>query len=133
METLNFEFSDHLPIEDNTLTLMLREWTSQGYVTRDYRVLSLTRAKIEAKPETVAAKPQNPTTSRKKKPEAKANAKISINHASADELATVKGLSAKVVAAIIAGRPFADLEALCSVKGMGEKLLAKVRTQLTCP
>ena len=41
-------------------------------------------------------------------------------------LLAVKGLGATVVQAIIAGRPYAALDDLCRVKGMGPKLLSKV-------
>ncbi|MCE1181254.1 MAG: helix-hairpin-helix domain-containing protein [Rhodocyclales bacterium] len=55
---------------------------------------------------------------------------VSINHASAAELAKVKGLNQRLAESIIAGRPWAKLEALVAVKGIGEKTLARLRKHL---
>jgi len=43
------------------------------------------------------------------------------------ELAAVKGVSQALAAAIVAARPYAGLDDLVKAKGMGEKLLAKLR------
>ena len=61
----------------------------------------------------------------------RAEALPSVNTASADELAAIKGLSKTVAKAIVAGRPYASLDELTRAKGMGEKLLAKLRQQLS--
>ncbi|MCP5340524.1 MAG: helix-hairpin-helix domain-containing protein [Sinobacteraceae bacterium] len=61
----------------------------------------------------------------------RAEALPSVNTASADELAAIKGLSKTVAQAIVAGRPYASLDELTRAKGMGEKLLAKLRQQLS--
>lgn len=149
-----------LPAE-GYLTLMLREWTPAGYVTRDYRALeeSLIEpvkpvaaeteqplvkpkkapAKAEAKAQPIA-KPAAPTEAVATKPapaepvaakpvEAKTTT-VSVNKASAAELSAVKGLSDTVAKAIIAARPYATLDELVKAKGMGPKLLAKVRGAL---
>ena len=55
---------------------------------------------------------------------------VSVNKASAAELSAVKGLSDTVAKAIIAARPYATLDELVKAKGMGPKLLAKVRGAL---
>lgn len=55
---------------------------------------------------------------------------VSINHASAAELAKVKGLNLRLAESIITGRPWAKLEALVAVKGIGEKTLARLRKHL---
>jgi DNA uptake protein ComE-like DNA-binding protein len=139
---------------------MLREWTPAGYVTRDYRNFAATPAKAEekakpaakakpvAKPKAaVAAKPAavaKAPVAEEKKPAAKAAdvpakkviaakaaAKaVSINKASEDELAALKGLPREVARAIVAGRPYASIEDVCKAKGMGLKKLAKLRDQL---
>lgn len=154
-----------------TLTLMLREWTPAGYVTRDFRNITLTNAAqaveaveaVEAsepvkaaevetvetteavvaneapagtqQPEVVeAADTPTSKTARKaakkspKKAIAKpeADARVSINTASVDELATVKGLRRSVAEAIVAARPFGILGDVVRVKGMGVKLYEKV-------
>ena len=143
-----------LPAE-GYLTLMLREWTPAGYVTRDYRTLSecvaetstAAAAEETAKPagkaKKGAAKAKKAPAEAKAKPAAKevaaAPAKavaakvtaVSVNQASAVELAAVKGLSASLAKAIVAGRPYATLDELTKAKGMGPKLLAKVSGDLT--
>ena len=127
------------------LTVMLREWTPAGYLTRDYRNLSATVAeapvatvatakKVEKKVEKkVAEKPApkaaaKPAGKQVAKPAAKAAAAapVSVNKASVGELAAVKGLSQAVAAAIVAARPYAKIDDLVRAKGMGPKLLEKV-------
>lgn len=56
----------------------------------------------------------------------------SINHASADELAQVKGLSLKLAKSIVAGRPWRSVDELLAVKGIGAKLLERIRGQVRC-
>ncbi|MBK6357013.1 MAG: helix-hairpin-helix domain-containing protein [Betaproteobacteria bacterium] len=56
---------------------------------------------------------------------------VAVNAASEAELLAVKGLSATLVKAIIAGRPYKSLDDLDSVKGVGPKLLTKLRDLLT--
>ena len=55
---------------------------------------------------------------------------VSINKASEDELAALKGLPREVARAIIAGRPYAKIEDVCKAKGMGLKKLEKLRDLL---
>jgi len=55
---------------------------------------------------------------------------VSINTARVEELAAVKGLTANLAKGIVKGRPFASLDDLTQVKGLGEKILAKVRSSL---
>jgi hypothetical protein len=121
------------------LTLMLREWTPAGYVTRDYRTLarpSIAPVKLEARPQTpVETKSQTAPKSIPAKPAAKATEPasatgISINSASAGELRAVKGISDGLARAIVAGRPYAKLDDVVRAKGMGPKLLAKLRADL---
>ena len=59
-----------------------------------------------------------------------ADGRMSVNGASEAELAGLKGLSRTVAKAIVAGRPYATLEALLDLKGIGPKLLAKWRSAL---
>lgn len=146
-----------LPVDGAALTVMLREWTPAGYVTRDYRNFAALPAKVEAAPKAkpvakakpaakpkaaVAAKPaeavkvpaaevKKPELAAKKVASPKAVTKlVSINKASEDELAALKGLPREVARAIVAGRPYAALEDVCKAKGMGLKKLAKLRDQL---
>lgn len=60
---------------------------------------------------------------------------ININTANAAELATIKGLGASKAASIVKYRQqngqFDSLDDLDNVPGIGDKLLAKIRSQLT--
>jgi DNA uptake protein ComE-like DNA-binding protein len=149
----NFVVPAAAPEGPGVLTLMLREWGPAGYVTRDYCNLSLetpAKAKPKAAPKKAAAKKaaakeDAPKAKAKAEPksvtkESKAPAKaakapvakgIAVNAASEAELLAIKGLTASVVKAVIAGRPYASLDDLGSVKGVGPKLLAKLRDVLT--
>lgn len=148
----NFVVPAAAPEGPGVLTLMLREWGPAGYVTRDYCNLSLEApAKSKAKPKAAAkkaaakekvAKEKAPKAKAEPKPvakESKAAAKaakalvakgLAVNAASEAELLAVKGLSAAVAKAIIAGRPYASFDDLAKVKGVGPKLLAKLRDEL---
>ncbi len=55
----------------------------------------------------------------------------SVNSAELADLHDVKGLSKTVAAAIVAKRPFIALDELLKVKGIGAKLLEKLRTRVT--
>ena len=71
-----------------------------------------------------------------KKPESNVNAKtsvtkISINSATASQLEMVKGMSKKLAQNIVADRPFKTLDETLQVKGMGPKLLQKIRSFLS--
>lgn len=55
---------------------------------------------------------------------------VNINTASEEELATVKGIGAKTAQAIIAGRPYKNLDELMKVKGIGAKKLEKIQKDL---
>jgi DNA uptake protein ComE-like DNA-binding protein len=141
------------------IVLMLREWTPAGFVTRDYANFVAPHVVAEPAPPAVAveAAPAVPVAAEPAKaqpgpaqagepPQAKgapaASARqaagsvpaqagrVSINRASVAELAAIKGLGKTVAAAIVAARPYADLEELLRAKGMGPKLLAKLREHL---
>ncbi len=143
-----------LPPGEWHMTLMLREWTPSGFVTRDYsrfaqtyRVEAPVKVPVPAAAEPakaappVAAKPAKTTPPAKSgraggKPAkgksaagrkaAAAPAPVSVNKATVDELAALGGVSRALAQAIIAARPFAKLEELTRVKGLGDKMLAKL-------
>ncbi|WP_194266245.1 helix-hairpin-helix domain-containing protein [Dechloromonas sp. H13] len=171
-----FTLSGAMPAAGAALTVMLREWTPAGYVTRDYRNFAAAPATVEkavvAKPATaakpavtgtaaaaatlvkakpaaaarpaVAAKPAEiakAPAARTEKPAAQPAGKVgaakpasgkavSVNTASEAELSAVKGLPPAVARAIVAARPYATLDEVCKAKGMGPKLLARLRDQL---
>jgi hypothetical protein len=140
------------PEGPGVLTLMLREWGPLGYVTRDYCNLTLeTPAKEEPKaapgkteakttpkaaPKAGAAKAKAEPMPAAKESKVAAPAKapdvkgIAVNTASERELLAIKGLTAAVAKAIVAGRPYASLAELGKVKGVGPKLLAKLKDEI---
>ena len=113
-----------------TLTLMLREWTPAGYLTRDYRNLAAVSEPVSgdveaaAKPAAKAGKSATRKASASKP--AEKTAPVNVNTASAAELAAVKGISKAVAEAIVAARPYARLDDLLRAKGIGAKLLEKL-------
>lgn len=120
-------FSAPPPGEWNVV-LMLREWTgSSGYVTRDYARFDVRHvvAPPSPTPDVIVAEPA-PRTDEDAQP-----GRVAINSATAAELAVLKGLSRKVAAEIVKKRPYASLDALTKVKGIGPKLLEKLRPSLT--
>jgi competence ComEA-like helix-hairpin-helix protein len=121
------------------IALLLREWTAAGYVTRDFTDFPLpvswaAEAAPVAEAETAApAKPAKKPAAKKAAPKAAAKVeagKVSINTASEAELAAIKGLSKTVAAAIVAARPFKQVDDLLTVKGVGAKLLDKLKGNL---
>jgi len=56
--------------------------------------------------------------------------RVSVNSASIEELAELKGLSTKLAERIVKNRPFTSLDDLSQIKGLRTKLLAKVRDRL---
>jgi competence protein ComEA len=56
---------------------------------------------------------------------------LDINRATPEQLAAIPGLRAEWVAAILTGRPYARLDDLLKVKGIGPKTLEKLREHLT--
>lgn len=59
-----------------------------------------------------------------------ADTRVSINNASLRDLEAIKGVSKKLAKSIVDGRPYKQLEDLLNVKGMGRKLLDKIRALL---
>ncbi len=129
------------------LTLMLREWTSAGYVTRDYRLLeqpSLTApaaepaavpaaAPAQASAPVATAAPVQAVASAPTAVEseaAQAVPRVSINRASVTRISSLKGISDKVAASIVAHRPYSSLDDLLRAKGIGIKRLEQLRAQL---
>lgn len=135
-----------------TLTLMLREWEGQGFVTRDHvqfaqpyvverkavaavqaqadNVITVNFAAAEPRAEVVAqaAAAPEPKAAAKAPAAAPADRRLSLNEASRAEIAAIKGVSKKLAEAIVAARPLASMADLLAVKGMGPKLLEKIRT-----
>jgi len=130
------------------LTLMLREWTEAGYVTRDYinfdvpyivgnkptivrsekdNVISVSFTDNKKSP--AVAKAANPVAKKAKSVpvEPQAIETVSLNNAELKDIAAIKGVSTKLAENIVAARPFESFNAVLKVKGMGAKLLEKIR------
>lgn len=115
------------PAQSATWLLLLREWTAAGYVTRDFRVVPVLMQSIA--PAKATAKKAK-TEAKAVKSETKAGT-VSVNSASEDELANIKGLNPKLARLIVAGRPYLALDELVQVRGIGEKMINKLRSLLS--
>jgi DNA uptake protein ComE-like DNA-binding protein len=56
--------------------------------------------------------------------------RFSVNRATEAQLASIKGISKSIAKTIVAKRPYASLDELAAIKGLGPKTLARVRDQL---
>jgi len=114
---LQLDLEAKWPDATSVLVLMLREWTANGYVTRDF--FNLPEPFVVSEPrKTAKARVLAPATT------------INVNTASVDELASVKGLTRPVAKGIVAGRPFNQVDELVNVRGFGPKMLSKLRSYL---
>ncbi|KJV08122.1 hypothetical protein VZ94_00225 [Methylocucumis oryzae] len=75
-----------------------------------------------------AAEPVKATTKTKAPEAPKA---VSLNEAALEEIKAVKGISKNLAENIVSTRPFSSLDELLKVKGMGEKLLARIRAYIS--
>jgi len=129
---------------------MLREWSAAGFVTRDFvnfdepfiqppafkvekpaPTAALTATARAAAAPTTVAKPA--TAAQPAQPNRRASPRstqVSVNSASVEDLSSIKGMPEKVAKVIVKERPFRSLDELVRVKGMGAKLLAKIRSSL---
>lgn len=131
------------------LSLLLREWTlPHGYTTRDHRNFDVLYEQAAPVPAPGASSPTSrpPENLRRLKPAAEAATAVSgpapaaatavapgllpINTASIDELSKLPGISLKVAKEIVKKRPFASLEALIAVRGIGDKTLRRIKSLL---
>ena len=112
-------------------TLMLREWTEAGYVTRDYRALPFLQtsgaAEMLASPDPVAPvelpAPQIESAVMTDPEEER----LPVNQASPEEIEALKGINRNVAKAIVESRPFDSVDDLIRVKGIGPKVLERLR------
>nr|MBL8456557.1 helix-hairpin-helix domain-containing protein [Zoogloeaceae bacterium] len=146
------------------LALMLREWTGNGYLTRDYSNFAIPVVVSEApaagvepavdapapaadavavapvaasvaapelaparKPAAKRAKPATGVKVADKAPGRKPAVRVSLNNGSEWDLLSLPGVSPKVAAGIVAGRPWEAVDDLSKVKGIGPKLLEQLR------
>ena len=90
--------------EKGRLTLMLRGWTPAASVTRDWRALDW---------------PRQPGSQ-----------SLSLNHATTARLRSLPGVRDKLARQLVASRPYHSLEQLQQVRGMDERLYARLRHRL---
>ena len=104
------------PVGDWKLALLLREWTrASGYVTRDRRTFARSYERRELPP----SEPRGHAPARR--------SGVSINTASVEQLAKVKGLNLKLAKEIIKARPLSTLAELIEVRGIGAKTLERIK------
>ncbi|MCF2948057.1 helix-hairpin-helix domain-containing protein [Paraglaciecola aquimarina] len=189
----NLEFQEP-PTGQWYICLMLREWTENGYITRDAvnfdlpyistwkpsiidgganTVIHVDFANLEIEPQSNSVKSEAATdtntntsvveeveeveevtakdmlstakaapkttnkkakASKTKKPSTKHKATkasaVSINRAELEQVRAIKGVSATVAQNILTDRPFKTLNDLLKVKGIGPKLLEKIKGQI---
>ncbi len=82
----------------------------------------------------VAPKTSNKKAKSKKAPAPKiasAPSVVSVNNAELEQLRSIKGLSAAVAQNLLSNRPYQKLDDLLKVKGLGPKLLDKIKDHIT--
>lgn len=117
------------PAPGRSLTVMLREWTSSGYLTRDFRNLPQPVTTAVAEPAVVEAPVAEAVIEAEVSPKVVPRL-LPINLATEAELTSVKGITAKLARAIIVARPFESYDQVLAIKGIGQKLLKKLRSAL---
>jgi Helix-hairpin-helix motif len=122
------------PVGRFRLALLLCEWTlAHGYVARDRRDFATIYERVAPEPAAPDALAAPPRTLDKLRlvSTAEAPSLVSIQTASVEELAVVKGLNLKLAKEIIKARPFTSLADLIRVRGLGEKTIDRLKGLLT--
>jgi DNA uptake protein ComE-like DNA-binding protein len=101
------------PAGAGPVALVLVEYSAEGFIARD--VFRFPPAEVED-----SAPPPPPAPSR-----------TSIQTATVEELAAVPGISRKVAIEIVKARPFRSVDELVKTRGIGDKLLRRLRDRLT--
>jgi competence ComEA-like helix-hairpin-helix protein len=123
------------PVGRHRLAMILCEWTAaDGYVARDRRDFETSYERrapepaAEARPPAPKAAPAAPAPATAT---ATATGPVSIQTATVEELAKVKGLSLKLATEIVKARPFTSVDDLLRVRGIGDKTLERLKSLLT--
>lgn len=131
---LDQRFFDHAYIVDDAKKVSEKAIlsTEDNVIVADFNPVDTTDATESL---TMVTESTSPTEKKPSAPKGKAekNAKkksekdkLSVNHSTLEELASLKGLPKKVAKEIIENRPHPTWEALLAVKGIGPKLLKKL-------
>jgi competence ComEA-like helix-hairpin-helix protein len=88
-------------------------------------------APVAAAPVAAAPVAPAPVTAAATAASASTTGKVSVHGATVEELAKLPGLSVKIAKEIVKNRPFASIEALVDVRGIGEKTLRRIKGLLT--
>ncbi len=112
-------------------TLMLREWENGAFVTRDWQTHAVpAAAEIAAQAVAPPATPATPATKVAIAPVVPPK-RPSINTATEAEIAAVPGVSKRIASEIVAKRPYPTLDKLKKIKGVGEKVLKKLKDKFS--
>ncbi|HVZ32213.1 MAG TPA: helix-hairpin-helix domain-containing protein [Polyangiaceae bacterium] len=127
------------PVGRWQLALLLCEWTQAfGYVTRDRRDFAQVYQRAPEAPLPVAAALPAVTESIANRAapshcgvQLRSPRLVSIQSASVEDLAKLKGLNLRIAKEIVRARPFASIDELLRVHGIGRKTLERIRACVT--
>jgi hypothetical protein len=114
------------PAGEWPLALVLAEYTAEGFVARDSF-----RFPVAATAMPVVATTPSGTPAAEPAPAAKEARRVSIQTATIEELTTVPGITRKLAVEIVRARPYRSIDELVKARGIGDKMLRKLREWLT--
>jgi competence protein ComEA len=125
------------PAGEWPLALVLVEYTSEGFLARDsFRFpVAATPMPTELAPSPAvspaAASPLEAVPATEPAPRAEERRRLSIETATVEQLTTVTGITRKLALEIVKARPYRSIDELVKARGIGDKMLRKLRDLLT--